>query len=152
MMHLLGPLSAILGLEVEVLIERLRRSAVLYLTMALFGLVGFIFLLVAAYTALAEEVGPIWAPLIIAGVSLVLMLVVYVIAHLTGSGRRKREVDKRRSSETTALMTTAALTTLPLLLKSGAVRKVGLPLVALGAFALFGRAVAREHQDPPLDD
>lgn len=147
-MHLLAPLAALLGLEMEVLIERIKKSAALYITMAVFGLVGLVFLLVAANTALAIYVGPIYAPLIIGGTAIALTLLVYVIAYMSGSGHKSREVQKRRSSETTALLTTAALTTLPVALKSRAARNLLLPLVALGAFAYLGKAVAKEHKNP----
>lgn len=146
-MHLLAPLAALFGLEVEVLIERLKRSAALYITLSLFGLIGLIFLLIAANAALAMKVGPIYAPLIIGGAALVLALVIYLIARISGGGRRSREVEKRRNSETTALLTTAALTTLPVALKSPTARNLLLPLVALGAFAYLGKAIAKEHKE-----
>ena len=133
-MHFLMPLAALLGFEVEAITDRVKRTILLNGLMALFGLVGAIFLLVAAYLALADWLSPLYAALIIAGVFLLAALSVYV-SNQIAAGRAKREaLTKKRSTETSAFVTTAALTALPALLKSPLVRRFGLPAAALAAF------------------
>ena len=135
-MHFLMPLAALLGFEVEAITDRVKRTILLNGMMALFGLVGAIFLLVAAYLALADWLSPLYAALIIAGVFLLAALSVYV-SNQIAAGRAKREaLTKKRSNETSAFVTTAALTALPALLKSPMVRRFGLPAAALAAFLL----------------
>ena len=135
-MHFLMPLAALLGFEVEAITNRVKRTILLNGLMALFGVVGAIFLLVAAYVALADWLSPLYAALIIAGVFLLAALSVYV-SNQIAAGRAKREaLTKKRSNETSAFVTTAALTALPALLKSPMVRRFGLPAAALAAFLL----------------
>jgi len=135
-MHFLMPLAALLGFEVEAITDRVKRTILLNGLMALFGLVGAIFLLVAAYVALADWLSPLYAALIIAGVFLLAALSVYV-SNQIAAGRAKREaLTKKRSNETSAFVTTAAITALPALLKSPMVRRFGLPAAALAAFLL----------------
>ena len=135
-MHFLMPLAALLGFEVEAITDRVKRTILLNGLMALFGLVGAIFLLVAAYVALADWLSPLYGALIIAGVFLLAALSVYV-SNQIAAGRAKREaLTKKRSNETSAFVTTAALTALPALLKSPMVRRFGLPAAALAAFLL----------------
>ena len=83
--------------------------------------------------------GPIIAALIIAGGALVLALAVYLGTQIGEGARRRRIAERRRSSETGAFVTTAALTALPVILKSPTLRTVGIPLAALAAFMLLGR-------------
>ena len=135
-MHFLMPLAALLGFEVEAITDRVKRTILLNGLMALFGVVGAIFLLVAAYLALADWLSPLYAALIIAGVFVLAALSVYV-SNQIAAGRAKREaLTKKRSNETSAFVTTAALTALPALLKSPMVRRFGLPAAALAAFLL----------------
>lgn len=135
-MHLLAPLAALLGIEVEAITERVRNTIIINAVMIGLALIGAIFLVAAGFFAVAELYGVIYASLIFAAAFLVLALAVYLGTRI-GEGRRRREVAaKRRSSETSAFVTTAALTALPVLLRSPLVRTVGLPAAALAAFLL----------------
>ncbi|SEQ08020.1 hypothetical protein SAMN05428969_1865 [Devosia sp. YR412] len=135
-MNLLVPLAALLGIEFDSITERVRNAVILNAVMALFGLLGLVFLLVAGFLAVAEQLGGIYAALIFGGGFLLLTLAVY-LGSLIGKGRRRHEVaEKRRSSETSAFVTTAAITALPVLLKSPLVLKLGLPAAAIAAFLL----------------
>lgn len=135
-MHFLVPLAALLGIEVEAITDRVKTTIIVNATMIVFALVGASFLLVAGFLALADIFGAIYAALIFGGAFLLLALAVYLGSRI-GEGRRKRELStKRRSSETSAFVTTAALTALPMLLKSPLVRTFGLPAAALAAFLL----------------
>jgi len=140
-MHLLLPLASILGIEVEALIDNLRKHAVAWGAIALFGLVGIAFLLVAAHTALVAWIGPLWAPLVIAGAAILVALGIFIAMRITENIARRRETQRRQSAETTALVTTAAITALPMALKSPLVRKFGLPVgAALAVLFLLSKS------------
>ena len=135
-MHLLVPLAALLGIEVEAITERLRNTIIINVVMIGLALVGVSFLVAAGFFALAELYGTIYAALICAAVFLVLALAVYLGARI-GEGRHRREVaNKRRSTETSAFLTTAALTAVPVVLKSPLGRALALPAAALAAYLL----------------
>ena len=135
-MNLLVPLAALLGIEIDQITERVRNTVILNAAIALLALIGVSFLIVAGFLAVAESLGAIYAALIFAGGFLLLALAVY-LGSLIGKGRHKREVaEKRRSSETSAFVTTAALTALPVILRSPLARTIGLPAAAIAAYLL----------------
>ena len=91
-------------------------------------------------SALTELVGPLFAPLILAGVAIRRML------RSSGSrptrarsGGPRRAAERKRSTDTTALITTAALTALPLALKNPTLRLLALPASAVLGYMLLGR-------------
>jgi SNF family Na+-dependent transporter len=127
-MHLLLPLASILGIEVDVLVDRLRKKAVAWSVIGLFALIGLAFLLVAAHLALSDWVGPFWSALIIAGTALFVAAVVFAVIRIIEDIASRREAQRRHSAETTALMTTAAVAALPVVMKSPLMRNIGLPL------------------------
>jgi hypothetical protein len=135
-MNLLVPLASLLGLEVNSLLDQLKRSAAANLAIALFGLIAFTFLLVAGYVALSDVFGPVVAALMIAAGSLLIALGIYFALWVAKDQRKRRTAERRHSTETTALVTTAALTALPLVFKSSMARNIGLPLIALLTIAL----------------
>jgi hypothetical protein len=54
-----------------------------------------------------------------------------------GEGRRRRQLaEKRRSTETSAFVTTAALTALPAILRSPMARTIALPAAAIAAYLM----------------
>ncbi len=133
-MHLLVPLAALFGIEVEAITHKIRNTIIINAVMIGLALVGAVFLVVAGFLALAELYGAIYAALIMAAVFLVLALAVYLGARI-GEGRHRREVaTKRRSTETSAFVTTAALTALPMVLKSPMGRALALPAAAIAAY------------------
>jgi uncharacterized membrane protein len=136
-MNLLVPLAALLGIEVESITERVRNTIIVNVVMALLGLVGISFLMAAGFFALAETFGVIYAALILAAMFLVLALAVYLGKTIVESRRRRRQAEKRRSTETSAFLTTATLTALPVVLRSPAMRTLVLPAAALAAYLLF---------------
>jgi hypothetical protein len=141
MLGLLYPIASLLGIEAGELIERAKKNGVLWGAIAFFALVAIAFLLVGVNAALTAWVGPIWAPLIIAASAAVIALAIYIAARITAEIAHKKEVQRRRSAETTALVTTAAVTAVPLLLKSPLMKKVGLPLGgALAALFLLSKS------------
>lgn len=135
-MNLLVPLAALLGIEIESITERVRNAILLNAAMVVLALMGVSFLIAAGFFAVADSLGVIYASLIFAGGFLLLALAVYLGSAIS-RGRHKHEVaQKRRSSETSAFVTTAAITALPVLLKSPWIRTLGLPAAALAAFLL----------------
>jgi hypothetical protein len=127
-MNLLGPLAALAGLEVDDLLAKVKRNAAAWSAIGIFALVGVTFLLVAINAALTAVMGPVWAPITIAGVALLVALAIFIAIKLTDAAAAKREAERRKTMERTALATTAVLTALPTAMKLGIVKKLGLPV------------------------
>ena len=139
MLALLTPLAALLGIEAEHLVSRLKGLVLLYAAITLLGLTGLGFLLAAGFMLLADAVGALYASLILAGTFLLLALALY-LGLAIGERRNRRGRDtRRRSSETGAFLTTAAITALPVVLRSPLLVKLGLPAAAIAAFTLLRR-------------
>ena len=145
-MHLLVPLAALLGIEVESITARIRNTIIVNVVMLGLALIGAVFLLVAGFLALADLYGAIYAALILAGVFLVLALAVYLGTRIGENRHRRQVADKRKSTETSAFVTTAALTALPVVLRSPMGRAIALPAAALAAYLLV-----RKSNDPKED-
>lgn len=137
MLGLLMPLAGLLGLEAEGLGRRAKGLAIAYALMLIFGIIGAGFLIGAAHIALTDAVGLLLATLIMAGIFLALALFVYLVHAVNESKRRKRLAERRRASDTGAFVTTAALTALPLLIRSPLFVRLGIPAAALTALALL---------------
>jgi hypothetical protein len=138
-MGILSLLGRLVGVEVETLVQRVRESAVAFAAIGLFALICVTFLLVALYTALTQWVGPIWSPLIIAGGALVIAIILFVALQIQEAALKRRAEERRREAESTALIASAALSALPELLASPAVRDVGLPILLYAGLLLFTR-------------
>jgi hypothetical protein len=136
-MHLLVPLAALLGIEVDAITARIRNTIIVNAVMLGLALVGAVFLLVGGYLALAELYGPIYAALILGGFFLVLALAVYLGTRIGERRHRRQVAEKRKSTETSAFVTTAALTALPVVLKSPIGRTLALPAAAIAAYLLI---------------
>jgi hypothetical protein len=74
MLALLAPLASLLGIEVATLRERLQRHALIFGAVGIFIAIAVVFVLVAINTALTFSFGPVIAPLMIAGASLLVAL------------------------------------------------------------------------------
>jgi len=147
-MQFLLPIASLLGIEVEELVERFKQNAMAFSAVAIFVVIGAVFLLVALNAWLTTLWGPILAPLAIAGGALLIALVVYAVQAMNEAAAKRRELERERASEKTALVTTAAITALPLLLKSDLMRKVGIPLGgALAAAYLLSKPTGSRHHD-----
>ena len=133
MLALLAPLGALLGLEAASIKDKVKRQAVLWGTVGALGVIAITFVLIAVNNALTFVVGPIIAPLIIAGAALLAGLVVYAIFHFRATVEAHHDAEKARRAEVTALITTAAITAIPLILPT--LRRIGVP--AGGAAAAF---------------
>jgi len=145
-MGLLPTIAGLIGVNVEALLRQLRESAVAYSVIGLFALICLTFLLVALYTWLALWVGPIWAPLIIAGAALVLALIVFLALRVQEAANKQRAELQRHEVANNAMMANAALSLLPELIASPVVRNVGLPLALYAGFLML---VSNEKRQPP---
>lgn len=151
-MHLLALAASVLGIEVDELLEHFKKNVMAWSAVALFALIGFAFLLVALNAWFTAMWGPIIAPLAIAGGALVVAGAIWAAIVITDSIAKRRSAQRRNSAEKTALVTTAALTAVPLLMKSDLMRKIGIPVGgALAAAYLLskpgGQNDRRDDQD-----
>ena len=135
MLAMLGPLAALVGVEMSSVKDRLKRQAILWGSLAALGLVAVSFILISINSALTYNVGPVIAPLIIAGTALLIALVIFLIFHFRETIEKRQEAEKKRSAEVTAMMTTAAITAIPLILPT--LRKIGLPAGGAAAVAIY---------------
>ena len=135
-MGLLTSLTALLGVEVKSTLEQVKRSVVALVVIALFSSIAFTFLLIAAFISLTYWQGPLWAPLATATGSALIAIGFWAILRIIYSRARRIQAKQRRSNKTTAPVTTAALTALPMLVKSPLARNLGLPLVGILTLAL----------------
>ncbi len=137
MLALLGPLGALLGIEAASIKDKLKRQAILWGTLGVLGLIALTFILVATNTALTYAVGPVVAPLIVAGAALLVGIVIFLIFHFRETMEAHNEAEKKRQAEMTALITTAAITAIPLIVPT--LKKVGVPLggVAAATYSLM---------------
>lgn len=147
-MHLLALAASVLGIEVDELLGHLKRNAIAFGAVALFALVGLTFLLVALNAWLTLLWGPILAPLVIAGAALVIAGAIWLTLAIVESIARKRATERRNAAEKTALVTTAALTALPLVMKSDLMRKVGIPIGGALAAAYLLSKPSGPREDP----
>ncbi|MGV3490309.1 MAG: hypothetical protein ACO1OG_03220 [Devosia sp.] len=148
-MHLLALAASVLGVEVDELLEHLKKNAMAWSAVALFALIGVVFLLVALNAWFTALWGPIIAPLVIGAGALVVALAVWAAIAITDSIAKRRAAQRRNSAERTALVTTAALTAVPLLLKSDLMKKIGIPVggALAAAFLLSKSGPATEGED-----
>lgn len=144
-MQFLIPLAGLLGLEVDGLKERVRQSALFFGLIGVFTTLALVFGLMALHAWLVGKVGPIYAPLIIAGAATLLALLTWAIMAMRSRSRARRAREHKRAADSTALLTTTALTALPLLLRNSTARKIALPLGALAAVLLLNRT--EQHGD-----
>lgn len=145
MLALLGPLGALLGIEATSFKDRLKRQAVLWGTLGVLGVIAIAFVLVAINTALTYAVGPIIAPLLVAGAALLIGIVVFLISHFRETVEAHNDAEKKRRAEMTALVTTAAITALPLILPT--LKRIGVPAggAAAAVYSLLQSKAFRRH-------
>ncbi|MBL8595118.1 MAG: hypothetical protein JNK01_20705 [Devosia sp.] len=127
-MHLIALAASVLGIEVDELLEHLKKNAMAWSALALFALIALVFGLVALNAWFTLVWGPIVAPLLIAAGALLIALGIYAAIAIADSIARRQATQRRNAAEKTALVTTAALTALPLVLKSDLMKKVGIPI------------------------
>ena len=145
-MNMLVPLAALLGIQLEAITSRVRRTIIANAVMGLLGLIGFCFLLLAGYLALADWLGPIPAALICAGSALLLACTAFLVNKVSAGRRQRERAEKRRAVETSAFVTSAATTAAPAIWKSAALRSIALPAAAAAAAFLLTRIRGNHHE------
>lgn len=152
-MQFLLPLASILGIEVDELLDRLKKNAIAWSAVALFGLIGLAFILVAVANAATLAWGPIVGPLVVALGAIIIAVTIWATMAILDGIEKRKALEKRHSQEKTALVTTAALTALPILLQSPLMRKVGIPVggALAAAFLLSKSNGHRNTDDDTLD-
>ena len=143
MLAVLAPLLSLLGIEAASITAGVKRQAIIWGLIGALGVVFAAFVLVAINTALAYAVGPVIAPLIIALAAALIALVIFLVAHIQDG---KRDAEKKKGAEMTALVTTAIITAVPLILRSPLFKQIGLPAGAALASALLLRKDDRERR------
>ena len=139
MLAVLAPVLSLLGIELETVTESVKRHAVLWGMIGVFGLVCLVFVLVAINSALTYQFGPVVAPLIIAAVAAVGAIIVLFVAQMQDAQEARREAERKRLAESNALLTTTIVTLIPAILRSPLLRQIGLPAGAAIASALLLR-------------
>lgn len=150
-MQFLLPLASILGLEVDDLVGRLKKNAIGWLAVALFGVIGLAFALMAVGNAAILAWGPIVGPLVVALAAILVAVAIWATMAATQAVARRKAAERRHAQEKTALVTTAALTALPLVLQSPLMRKVGIPVggALAAAFLLSKSGGHRDGEETP---
>lgn len=139
MLKLLTPLLTSLAAgEVGLAVNRVKRSAIFLSIIGVLGTIGAVFLLVAAYIALAERYGDLRAALYIGGGAIALALVLYIIMKITDAIIRKRQRD-RAKNDTSALLAIAAVAAAPMLLRSRSLLMLAIPVIAFGGLSMLGK-------------
>lgn len=148
MMAGLGPLLAsFIAMDVAALKRKLKRNAIFYGLALVFLLTTYGLLVAALAVYLATLWGTLVALLVTAGGTLVLALIMIACVALANSATEKRRKEAAAANSGRALAVTAAVSALPLLLKS----KPLLVLAAasgLGFLALKGRSGNRQGPPP----
>ena len=111
-------LASFAAIDVGQFISRLRRNAVLYAFVLLFSLTAYGALVAAAAVAMAEEIGAAGALLVVAGAAAFLALVLLLAARVRARAEEKKRKEAAVDGGSRALMATAALSVLPMVVKS----------------------------------
>ena len=148
MLKLLAPLlTSVAAGEVGLVINRLKRNAVFAGIIAVLAIVGVIFLVVAAYIALAERYGEMHASLILAGSAFGLAIITYIIMKIVERAARNRQ-SERAKVDASALLTVAALAAAPVVLRSRALMMLAVPLVAFAGLSLLTKPKKKKRRRP----
>jgi hypothetical protein len=148
----IATLASLVGLEVDGLVKRLRRNVIAWALVGGLGVIALVFLLVALNAGLTTVLGPVWAPAAIAGGALLITLCIYIVLRFADAAAARREA-ARHKAERTALTTSAILTALPMAMRLGLVRKLGLPIGgALAAADLLTRSGRSRDAEESGDD
>lgn len=128
MQDLLTPLARLLGLEFEELKARIERNAIAYAMIAVLLVLALVFVLVGVNVALSQWLGPIAGPLVLAVICLVAAGIVLLVLNMQRAAEARKLAERRKAEERAALATSVAIAAVPALMRSGLVRKFGLPL------------------------
>lgn len=117
MQALLALIGSIATGEASEALARARQSAMIYLVAAILLVLGLVFLLIAAFIALAREIGALQTSLWFGGGFFIIGLLV-ILLHRLAAKARARRIARQRQAEIKTVVSTAAVTLLPALLAS----------------------------------
>ena len=124
--------------------KRVRSAAIAYVAAGVAAVCGAGFLVGAGYIWVEYRYGGLKAALFF-GAGFLVLAVVILVVHRLVAGARARRIARRRSTDLATLGIAAALTTVPVLLRSKGV--IIAPLAALAAYAIY-----RENRRPDPGD
>lgn len=146
---MLGPLIAkLLTGEAGIFIARMKRIAMLYAFMGVAALFLVIFLLIAAWLWAAQSVGALAAALYFALGFLVVIILLYVGVLIAGRAPKERASD-RLQRDVASIAGVAAMTNIPLILRSVRRRKalIVLPVAGMAVWAGLRAFASRRNLD-----
>lgn len=127
-------LSALAGEELKLMANRTKRAAIFGAVIAIFAIIAVAFLCVAAFLALAQSYGGPLAALILAALSLIAALLILAVLTIQAAAEARKRKQKIEADKT-AMMATAAIATVPAILKrpilAAALPLAGIALVSL---------------------
>lgn len=132
-------ITAFVSGEAMDIARRARTTLVVYVVVAMLALTGIGFLVGAGYIAAAQRYGSLEAAIGFGLGFLAAAIIVLTARSVASSTRRRR--DKRRSIDLATIAGAAAVTALPVLLRSKAVMVA--PLIAAVAYMIY-----RENRKP----
>lgn len=128
-------LTAVAGEEVKATIGKTKRAAIFAGAILVFGLITLTFLCVAAFLALAQNYGGPLAALILAALSMIIALIILAILKIQATVEAKKR-KARVEADKSALMATAAIATVPSILKRP-ILAAALPLAGIALISLL---------------
>lgn len=128
-------LTAVAGEEVKATIGKTKRAAIFAGAILVFGLITLTFLCVAAFLALAQNYGGPLAALILAALSMIIALIILAILKIQAAVEAKKRKE-RVEADKSALMATAAIATVPSILKRP-ILAAALPLAGIALISLL---------------
>lgn len=142
-------LASLAAVDASAFINRLRRNVIIYALVLLFALTTYGTLVAAATVMIARSLGVVGALLAVAGSAAFLALFLYLVMRgvTRADERRKREAVATSGSK--ALMVTAALSAVPVLVRS---RPLVLIAVAGGLGYLAMRSLGVDATASDMDN
>ncbi len=137
-MQVLNMIASLLGIELDKVTRRLERNAIALGLILFLVIVAVVFALVAAQVALAGWIGPIWSALMIAGIALVLALCIYLGMQMARAADKRREAEREKAQDQAMTLTAIALATLPGILRSPTIRRIGIPMAVVATLVTLG--------------
>ncbi len=146
MLKTLAPLlSALAGEELKYTAGRTRRATIYGVVIALFAIIAVAFFCIAAFLALAQHYGGPLSALVLAVISLLVALIVLAVMKIQAAAAAKKRREKLEADKS-ALMATAAIATIPAILKRPLLA-AALPLAGLALLALLPDRKKRPPKD-----
>lgn len=149
MLKLFAPLlSGMVGEEVNAAVTSVKRNVISYTLTIVFVIACVIFLLIAAYLALALSVGKIYSALIMAAGCMFVALISFIVNKLLVNAQRRHLQRQRAAAGSSTALTAVALAAAPTLIKRPALA-IALPLIGIAGYILFSGS--RQSSKRPKD-